>query len=136
MSVPTNCRRKGKLDVIVKTQDLVIHTVNISMNENVFVPKFKEPLTNDIIKTAKDIYFLCWRANNIRIKDEETAKKRRDLQNEAVLNCIVLLSMIDLAKRAFKLRNGKVQNWAKMVKECLTLIRAWRDSDPKHSGFG
>lgn len=72
MSVPEGQRGKGKFTVLTKANMLSIYTVKICCNKKVFLPEYQHALTDDIIRTAKDIFMHCWTANNIRVgKDEE-----------------------------------------------------------------
>lgn len=135
MSVVQEKRRKGKLEVCVKTLELASYTIQVTTNEKIFNPKFRAAITDDLISYAKDIYLICWTANNIRITDdEETYKERRRLQDKAILKCNAFLGLLDIAKKVFHLDTKRVTYWGKKIVECRTLIRAWRDSDKKRYG--
>ncbi len=132
MSVVEEKRKKGRLEVIIKTLDLANYTIQITANEKVFDPKFRAAVTDDLISHAKDIYLICWTANNIRVtEDEETYKERRRLQNQAVVKCNTFLGLLDIAKKVFHLDTKRVTYWGSKIVECRKLIRAWRDSDKK-----
>lgn len=131
MSVVEEKRRKGKMEVFIKTLDLTCYTIQITANEKVFNPKFRAAITDDLISHAKDIYLICWTANNIKADSEEAFKERVCLQNEAVIKCNTFLGLLDIAKKVFHLDAGRVTYWGNKIIECRTLIRAWRDSDRK-----
>lgn len=76
MSVPEGKRSHSHLEIFVKCRQLATYTIKICCNENVFIPKYQNAITNDIIRTAKDIYIHCWTANNIRVTDFDTYKER------------------------------------------------------------
>lgn len=95
MSVPEGQRGKGKFTVLTKANMLSIYTVKICCNKKVFLPEYQHALTDDIIRTAKDIFIHCWTANNIRVgKDEEKRKERRRLQEQAANDCNNLLALM------------------------------------------
>ena len=131
MSVVAEKRRKGKLEVIIKALDLTNYTIQITANEKTFDPKFRAAITDDLITHAKDIYLICWTANNIRVADEEAFNERQRLQNLAVVKCNTFLGLLDIAKKVFHLETRRVTYWGNRVVECRTLIKAWRDSDRK-----
>lgn len=131
MSVVEEKRRKGKLEVIIKALDLANYTIQITANEKVFDPKFRAAVTDDLISHAKDIYLICWTANNIRVSSEEAAKERLRLQDKAVTKCNTFLGLLDIAKKVFHLDTKRVTYWGSKIMECRKLIRAWRDTDRK-----
>ena len=132
MSVVEGARNKGKLEVIIKALDLADYTIKITANEKVFDPKFRAAITDDLVAHAKDIYLICWTANNIRVTtDIETYKKRKELQDEAIVKCTVFLGMLDIAKKVFHLETRRVTYWGNKIINCRKLIRAWRNADKK-----
>ena len=131
MSVVEETRRKGKLEVIIKALDLANYTIQITANEKVFDPKFRAAVTDDLISHAKDIYLICWTANNIRVSSEEAAKERLRLQDKAVTKCNTFLGLLDIAKKVFHLDTKRVTYGGSKIVECRKLIRAWRDTDRK-----
>ncbi|MBR3163840.1 hypothetical protein IKF15_00825 [Candidatus Saccharibacteria bacterium] len=132
MSVVEGARNKGKLEVIVKALDLADYTIKITANEKIFDPKFRAAITDDLVAHAKDIYLICWTANNIRVTtDIETYKKRKELQDEAIVKCTVFLGMLDIAKKVFHLETRRVTYWGNKIINCRKLIRAWRNADKK-----
>ena len=131
MSVVEEKRRKGKLEVIIKTLELANYTIQITANEKVFDPKFRAAVTDDLISHAKDIYLICWTANNIRVSNEEAFRERLRLENKAIVKCNTFLGLLDIAKKVFHLDTKRVTYWGSKIVECRKLIRAWRDSDRK-----
>ena len=129
MSVVEEKRRKGKLEVCIKALELASYTIQITANEKTFDPKFRAAVTDDLISHAKDIYLICWTANNIRVASEEAYKERKRLQDKAVVKCNAFLGLLDIAKKVFHLDTNRVTYWGRKIVECRTLIKAWRDSD-------
>lgn len=132
MSVVEGARNKGKLEVIIRTLDLAAYTIQITANEKVFNPKYRAAVTDDLITHAKEIYLVCWTANNIRVTDDkETYKERRRLQDKAIVECTTFLGLLDVAKRVFHLDANRVTYWGNKIINCRKLIRAWRNADKK-----
>ena len=132
MSVPEEKRKPGKLEVIIKALDLATYTIQITANEKTFNPKYHAAVTDDLINHAKEIYLICWTANNIRVtSDNETYKERKRLQDKAIVECTTFLGLLDIAKRVFHLETKRVTYWGNKIINCRKLIRAWRDSDKK-----
>ena len=131
MSVVEEKRRKGKLEVIIKTLELANYTIQITANEKVFDPKFRAAVTDDLISHAKDIYLICWTANNIRVSNEAAFRERLRLEDKAIVKCNTFLGLLDIAKKVFHLDTKRVTYWGSKIVECRKLIRAWRDSDRK-----
>lgn len=131
MSVPVNERSHGKLEVCVKAHSLCCYTLQITANEKIFIPRFQESLTRSISDTALSIHMLCWGANNIIVKTADDLRMRSNYQEEAIVKCNVLLSLIDIAKSIFHLTTKRVIYWSELVMETRSLIRSWRESDRK-----
>lgn len=131
MSVPVNKRAKGKFEVLVKARELAKYTIEITKNTKVFKPEYQTALTDDIIRTAKNVFIKCWTANNIRVNTKEQAEERNRLQYEADQDCNNLLALIDLAKVIYHLKSKRIKFWAEKTIVARTLIREWRTSDSK-----
>lgn len=131
MSVVEEKRKKGRMEVFIKTLDLASYTIQITANEKTFDPKFRAAVTDDLIAHAKDIHLICWTANNIRAVSEEAFKERLRLEDKAIIKCNTFLGLLDIAKKVFHLDKTRVTYWGNKIIECRGLIRAWRDSDRK-----
>ena len=131
MSVPVNKRAKGKFEVLIKARELAKYTIEITKNTKVFKPEYQTALTDDIIRTAKNVFIKCWTANNIRVNTKEQAEERNRLQYEADQDCNNLLALIDLAKVIYHLKSKRIKFWAEKTIVARTLIREWRNSDSK-----
>lgn len=131
MSVPVNKRAKGKFEVLIKARELAKYTIEITKNTKVFKPEYQTALTDDIIRTAKNVFIKCWTANNIRVNTKEQAEERNRLQYEADQDCNNLLALIDLAKVIYHLKSKRIKFWAEKTIVARTLIREWRTSDSK-----
>ena len=121
-----------QLDAAWHAMELADYTLKICTNENIFLPEYRDFLTNDIVQLAKDIYFDVWKANNIRVegkRKEELYAWRERLQRQAVLNCKALLAHISLARRVFHLKGKRVNYWSGMVIETRNYINKWREGD-------
>lgn len=132
MAVPESKRGAGKFDVLIKANDLTVYTIRITKNPKNFVPEYQTALTDDIIRTAKDIYVKCWTANNIKVgEDAEKWKERKRLQEEAARDCNNLLALMQIAKTLFHLETRRVKHWGKKTIEVRNRIRDWKDGDSR-----
>ena len=118
-----------QLDACSKALDLALHTVQICNNRKVFLVEYQKEITDDIVKTAKDIYIHAMDGNYVYVsKDNDNWKRRVVCQTDAIACCNRLLALINLARRAFHLRGNKVTYWSKMVLETRALLSAWKES--------
>ena len=131
MSVPESQRGKGKFDVIINALYLAQYTITITKNKNTFLPEYQSALTDDLIRSAKDIYINAWKANNIRVTSQEDWKERKYLQELSILECNSLLAMIQLAKKIFHLKSKRIKYWGELTIKAREGIRAWKESDTK-----
>lgn len=132
MAVPEAQRGVGKFDVLIKANNLAVYTMRITKNPKNFAPEYQTALTDDIIRTAKDIFIKCWTANNIRVGDDpENWRARKRLQEEAARDCNNLLALIQIAKPLFHLETKRVKYWGEKTIEVRNRIRDWKDGDSK-----
>ena len=131
MSVPEGQRGDGKLKAIVKAMELASYTLAITKNKNVFPLEYQSALTDDIIRTSKDIYLKAFTANNILVKNGEDWKKRCDFQKAACNDCNNMLALIQLAQPVFHLKSKRIKYWGEKVLEVRNLLRKWNIADSK-----
>lgn len=125
-----NPKAEQTLEAILMAKKLAVHTIKICSNENVFDPKYRGAITNDLIETAKDIYADAQEANNVYVGDDaEQWHCRKRLQDEALSKCKRMLALITLAREVFHLRGKKVNYWSELTVDTKDKIKAWRDSD-------
>lgn len=140
MSVVTGQRnvphtpQNRQLDACVKAKDLVIHTIKICANKNIFLPEYQTSFTDDIIRTAKNIFIYAWTANNIRVNNADDWMERKRLQKRSVIECNNLLALISIAKTLYHLKHKKVTYWVSLTVEARNYIKKWMESDSKRYG--
>lgn len=123
-----------QLDACWKARGIALHTIKICTNKNIFLPEYQGALTDDLIRTSKNIYKDVWKANNIRVTNKSLWNYRSRLQTEAILECNDLLASIGLARALFHLKGKKVAYWSKLVIETRNMIHKWHESDIKRYG--
>ncbi len=134
MSVPVGEREEGKFSLAVKAEYLARYTIEITANENVFLPEYRRQVTDDIISTAKNIYLGIREANDVTVRvgtqfQMKDYRDRNNLQREALRNCKRILYLIDLAHRIFHLSSKRVKYWSQIVKNVKDRIHGWIDDD-------
>lgn len=140
MSVPEGKRGKRKMEVFTKANELANYTIKICCNKKVFLPEYQNSMTDDIIRTAKDIFIKAWSANGIRVTDsqgkvnQEKYAERRKLQETSIRNCNDLLALMQMAQRLFHLKTKRIKYWGKMTIEVRELLKKWKDADTKRYG--
>jgi len=130
MSVPASQRKPSRLEVLIRTRELAIHSLKILANEKVFKPEYASTIGEKLASTALAVHELAWEANSIRI-DSCEAPRRLLLQVEALRACEVLLSLIDVAHFVYHLPLKRVHYWGKLVVHARKLLTRWKDSDSR-----
>jgi len=134
MTVRVAERSASKLDAQVKAEELIVHTLRIASNPNVFDPAYKA-LTDRVIDCAVGIGQDMWEANNIRVaQGDRSWPTRYALQRRALRQYNVLLYLMTLCRRAFHLRSKKYEHWAQLAHDAKVLTQKWRDSDVRRYG--
>lgn len=141
MSVPVSKRNENQtLKTLLLAMDLAYYTIKICCNENVFLPKYRNAVTDDLIRLAKDIYINCRTANGIRVTTQDDLDLRTGYQLRAKADCDTLIAELDIAKRVFHLSGRRILYWAGKIMECREYIVRWRESDVRRfkerSGIG
>lgn len=121
-----------QLNAVWYARELAVYTIQICKNKKVFLPEYQSALTDDIIRTAKDIYINAWTANNIRVTEKNKKELwlwRSKLQRQAILDCNNLLALIGLAPPLFHLKGKRVEYWSEQTLKVRNYIKKWRESD-------
>ena len=115
MSVPVGMRGESKLEVQVKCEELVSHTVHITSNPNVFDPKY-QAFINRVVDCAVAIGPDVWEANGIKVSAPADYELRHRLQERAIRNINVLLYLMTIARKLFHLRGSKYRAWVEKAR--------------------
>ena len=121
-----------QLNAVWYARELAVYTIQICKNKKVFLPEYQSALTDDIIRTAKDIYINAWTANNIRVTEKNKKELwawRSKLQRQAILDCNNLLAQIGLAHPLSHLKGKRVEYWSEQTVKVRNYIKKWRESD-------
>lgn len=130
--VTSDRRRSGKLEVLTKANELCVYTIKICVNPNIFLPEFQNALTDDIIKTSKNIFLHAWKANGIVVgRNYENKISRLNYQELAIDSCNDLLALMQIAQKLFHLKTKRIEYWGKLTIEVRTMLRAWKNSDER-----
>lgn len=134
MSVPAGEREEGKFTLPIKAEYLARYTIEITSNENVFLPKYREKVTDIIVAHAIGAYMAIRDANDVTVHQNSPNKnrewmRRRAHQERAIEHCKHLLWMIDLAYRLFHLSGKRVKYWSELVINVRNRTQAWMNHD-------
>lgn len=125
-------KSKMKFDAIIKAMDLADYVLTITSNERVFTTNMQTALTNDIIRTAKDIYIYAYNANEIRVDDSrELWKERSDKQRIAIEKSKDMLALIQLSRKVFHLKSKRIKYWGSKTKDVKDALISWHVADKK-----
>ena len=146
-------QQNAYLRTATKAKSLAIHTIKNCSNKNLFTIKravaekdgdpserYQEQITDEMVKSAIQIYKCIRRANEIRVEDSKKnidvrkREERKQLQERAKAYCNNLLDMLSLAKALFHLRGRKVAYWTDKITEVRDSINKWKESDRKRYG--
>ena len=120
----------NKCYAVDATLELALHTIKLCQNEKIFLPEYKETITDRLLDTSMSIYLNAYRANNINAsKDVRKWNERDSRQRAAISMCGDLLALINLAKRAFHLRSNKANFWIGKVVSAKKLLIKWNEAD-------
>lgn len=145
MSVPEGKRGQRRMEVFTKANALAVYTIKICNNKKIFIPEYQSAMTDDIIRTAKDIFMCAWEANGIRVVNTihgqpvinaRKREERRTLQERSIRKCNDLLALMQLAQRLFHLKTKRIKYWGEKTIEVRMLLEKWKDSDTKRYGVG
>ena len=78
-----------------------------------------------------EIYENLVRANECNLKDVDERKKRLNCQQEAIVDCKLLNSLIELSYKikSIEISTKSVEYWCGLVVEVKRMTAAWRNSD-------
>lgn len=134
MSVPKGLRQESKLEVQVRVEELVRHTVHIMANARTFDPRyatFHDRILDVAIGIGQDV----WEANGIYVaNDPRRYAERRRLQERACRRLDTLLYLMTICRKLDHLRTKKYQHWADLARDARDMARKWRDSDARRYG--
>lgn len=120
-------RGTNKFQVLIEAQKLCKYTLEICTNENVFIPRYKTALTDDLIRISKDIFINLLNANRKDLVKEHKLRKAK--MDKAIDLCDDLLSLIQIAKPIFHLSNKRIKYWGSLIFNVQNLTRSWKESD-------
>lgn len=131
-NVPASERTESKLKVLVEARTLAVYTLQICTNKKVFLPRYDSVLADEIMKTAKDIFIDCYKANHIRVVGDDAkwkAQTRARLQRQALSNCESMFPLIEMAMKIYHLKASRIEYWTGKVLEVKGLIQKWLEKD-------
>lgn len=114
------------LKVIIKSKELVVHTVKLTSNCNKFPKKYRFTLCDKMQNKAMSIYELLLEANRTQLSNKS---ERLSLQTKAIMNCDQLLFYIELCMELNIIAPNSAEYWSKLVSDIKFMAIAWRTKD-------
>lgn len=129
MAVVKSKRSEGHLTVLVKANELAMHTIKVCSNEKNFPKHYRWCITSRIVEAALDINNNITMANAVYVSDKNDYDLRKKFQNKAIASSYALLSMMDIAYRTFSIKSDSIEYWTGLVIEVQNYLRNWKKSD-------
>lgn len=129
MSKYESQKKNNKLKVIIKAEDLLCHTFNITDNVNVFPKRHRLTFTNKIVNTALEIYTNLCMAEELFPDNYDLYVRRKNYQKTAMAACRTLNELINVAMRMYHLPKEKAGYWSKMVTDVRNMTVSWAIKD-------
>lgn len=126
-----NERSPKEMGVITKAKDLMEHSFNMTANTNRFPKKYRFSISARIENLSIDIYENLVRANECNLKDAREKQRRLDCQQEVIVCCKLLNSLIELTQKikSVEITIKPVEFWSGLVVEVKRMTAAWRNND-------
>jgi len=128
MSVRKNERSENPLQVLNDARILTEYTIKTCKNEKNFPKSTRWIMANRIVNECLDAYVDLRKANSVPL-DEENAKWRKRLQDEAYTHLYAMEGLIDLSINTFNLDMSKAEHWTSLVENTSHRMKAWQKSD-------
>lgn len=130
-----NERSPKEMSVITKAKDLMEHSCNMTANTTRFPKKYRYTIGARIENLSIDIYENLVRANECSLSDAHERQRRYDCQQEVIVSCKLLNTMIELAHKlkSIELSINSAEYWGSLVVEVKKMTAAWRNDDKRQS---
>lgn len=131
MSVIKNQRKLSELTFFMVAQDIRKAIANFVMNEK-YIPKRKRTLYADpAIELAHDLVQNVVSANTFIPQNLHEYEKRRDYQDEAILDVAKLLDLLLFMRDTLSVSLDTLKPMIEMLVRENSLLRGWRRSDKR-----
>lgn len=117
-----------KLDVIVKTIDLMQYTLTITSNRKRYPVKHLI-LIRRIQERCMDIYENLLNANRLHVVNFK--QERLNLQTKAISCCDQLSCYVEISMKMNLIGMKTVEYWQKQIEDVKYMTIAWRSKDQK-----
>lgn len=116
------------LTITTRTKELCSYVFLVSENAP---KKFRFTLTSRMQNYALTLIELVYKANEVKVVDENTHKKRWSYQSEAMSTVKLLAYLALFAKEQQCILPKHYANISKQTYECLNLLVGWMRSDER-----
>lgn len=137
MSVVKGERKKGTLDVIEASKNLVNYTYDRIKDNEIFPKSERWMMAYDTWRGAKFARSKIIRANSIRVENKTEAEARILLEKEALGHLDDLLDCIDILLMKGRISDSRAEFWTGLVLKTMTPLKGWIKSDKeRYKQFG
>lgn len=129
MSVPVYKRSENKLQALSDTIAAASYVIKMCENDKIFPKKTRWSMGSRIIDECISAVVHVRTANKIKIVDEDTFKKRTDLQRQVLLEFEHLWGIMDLAVSIYSIPMDKVGVFSSLLLKAEGCVYNWMRSD-------
>ena len=115
---------ENDLKVIVKANELAVHSFKLTSNCNRYPKKYRHSLADRIQIKSLDIHDTLLEAN--RINNVTHKRQRCEAITRAITLCDELLFYIELSMSLDLLKDNSAAYWSKLVQDVKYMSIAWR----------
>lgn len=115
------------LRVIIKSEELITHTLIITSNSNRYPKKYRHSLCDRMQLISFDIYENLLEAN--RTLNTTHRQERCEKITKAITSCDKLLAYIKISLNINLLNSSSAAYWTSLVTDVKHLALAWRKSE-------
>lgn len=126
MQLKGACMNDSKLDVLVKSMELMKYTMTITSNRKRYPNKYVT-LVKRIQNTCMNIYEFLLDANRLNI--EISKLERYELQTKAITACDKLSCYAELSLNLNIVGSDTITHWQKLINDVKYMSISWRSKD-------
>lgn len=113
--------------VIVKAQELAVHSFRLTSNCDRYPKKYRHSLSDRIQNKSLQIYETLLEAN--RISNTTEKRQRCEMITKSITYCDELLFYIELSMNLNLLKDKSAEAWTKLVTDVKRMTIAWRSKE-------
>lgn len=137
MSVDKSRKKLCLLKAQVLAIQLLQKTIDVCSSKNNFPIRKKWAIPSDLYLEAREFCVNLCLANDVKVKDKETAEKRLKLDSVAEEHIKRYMVLNNVAILAYPLGESTINSWVSLTNEAYEFFNKWHTADKqRYSSFG